>query len=98
MKAMVALFAGLLLAGVAPAKDPKPPKEPKPPKPSASMDSPEKAEFRRMHPCPATGKTTGSCPGYVIAYIQSPKQGGAHTPMNFQWLSKAEAQGKTRVK
>src|SRR5262245_18864813 len=25
-----------------------------------------KEDFKKQHPCPATGKTHGSCPGYVI--------------------------------
>ena len=28
-----------------------------------------KEEFATAHPCPATGATTGSCPGYVIECI-----------------------------
>jgi hypothetical protein len=28
-----------------------------------------KTEFRKTHACPATGKTTGACPGYEISHM-----------------------------
>jgi len=34
-------------------------------------------QFQREHPCPATGKTTGACPGYVGAHMVALKRGGA---------------------
>ena len=94
MKWTAALFAALLLVPAAPAKEPKPPKPPK----TKPMESLERAQFRISHSCPATGKTEGPCPGYVIAYIQAPQKGGEHNVMNMQWLSTAEAKGKTPVK
>jgi hypothetical protein len=41
--------------------------------------------FRSQHPCPATGRTTGVCPGYVIDHVQALRHGGADTPLNMQW-------------
>jgi hypothetical protein len=54
-------------------------------------------EFKRTHPCPATGQSGGSCPGYVIDHIQPLKHGGADTPANMQWQSKDAAKIKDRM-
>ncbi len=51
--------------------------------------------FQRQHPCPATGKTTGACPGYVVDHIVPLKRGGADAPENMQWMTVAEAKRKT---
>jgi hypothetical protein len=29
-----------------------------------------RADFQREHPCPATGRTSGACHGYVVDHIQ----------------------------
>jgi hypothetical protein len=50
-------------------------------------------EFQKQNPCPATGKTTGRCPGYVIDHIVPLKRGGQDGPANMQWQTK-EAAGK----
>lgn len=55
-----------------------------------------KAEFKREHPCPATGKRSGACPGYVIDHIIALKRGGADAPYNMQWQTTAEAKAKDR--
>ena len=40
--------------------------------------SPEaRRAFQASHPCPATGKTSGPCKGYVIDHIKPLKRGGA---------------------
>ena len=60
--------------------------------------SPEsKRAFRRSHPCPSTGKTSGACPGYVIDHIQPLKRAGADAPNNMQWQTVAAAKAKDRV-
>lgn len=56
-----------------------------------------RSAFRRAHPCPATGKTSGPCPGYVIDHVQPLKRGGADAPSNMQWQTKAAAKAKDRV-
>jgi hypothetical protein len=53
--------------------------------------------FRRLNPCPATGKTTGRCSGYVIDHIVPLKGGGPDAPFNMQWQTKAEAKAKDRA-
>ncbi len=51
-------------------------------------------EFREKNPCPATGKTAGTCPGYVIDHIIPLKRGGADDPENMQWQKMEEAKRK----
>jgi hypothetical protein len=55
-----------------------------------------KHEFRKTHPCPARGKTTGACPGYVIDHTQALKHGGADESYNMQWQTEAEARQKDK--
>ena len=56
-----------------------------------------KDEFKRSHPCPSTGKSYGACPGYVIDHVRALKRGGADSPANMQWQTKAAAKAKDRV-
>lgn len=44
-----------------------------------------KRDFKRLQPCPATGKTTGRCPGWVADYIVPLKDGGLDDAANLQW-------------
>lgn len=53
--------------------------------------------FKRTNPCPSTGKSTGSCPGYVIDHVQPLKRGGADTPSNMQWQNEGAAKLKDRT-
>ena len=55
-----------------------------------------KAMFRYLHPCPATGRTKGSCPGYIIDHVDPLACGGADEPSNMQWQTKAEAMSKDK--
>ena len=56
-----------------------------------------RAAFERSHPCPSTGKTTGSCPGYVVDHVKPLKRGGADTPENMQWQTVEAAKAKDKV-
>ena len=56
-----------------------------------------KNQFRRGHPCPATGRTSGHCPGYVIDHVRALKHGGADDPSNMQWQTVAAARAKDRT-
>lgn len=56
-----------------------------------------KREFQNSHPCPATGRTSGKCPGYVIDHVRALKRGGSDDPSNMQWQTKAQAKAKDRV-
>ena len=53
--------------------------------------------FHRQHPYPATGRTTGACPGYVVDHIVALKRGGADAPENMQWQTTAGAKAKDRI-
>ena len=54
-------------------------------------------EFQHSNPCPSTGKTSGSCPGYVIDHVTPLKRGGADSPSNMQWQTKEEAKIKDKT-
>lgn len=50
-----------------------------------ARDRAQRTEFVREHPCPVTGKTRGSCPGWVVDHIVPLCAGGADAPSNMQW-------------
>lgn len=52
--------------------------------------------FKHAHPCPATGKSVGACPGYVIDHRYPLKRGGMDAPSNMQWQTRAAAKAKDR--
>jgi hypothetical protein len=53
-----------------------------------------KHEFMLLRPGPSTGRTSGSCPGYVIDHIRPLACGGADDPSNMQWQTKEAAKAK----
>jgi hypothetical protein len=53
-------------------------------------------EFKRTHPCPATGDSTGPCPGYVIDHIKPLYKGGCDCPENMQWQTDSAAKEKDK--
>ena len=56
-----------------------------------------KQEFERSNPCPATGRTSGTCSGYVIDHVKPLACGGADAPSNMQWQTVAEGKAKDRT-
>lgn len=54
-------------------------------------------QFRKSNPCPATGKTSGACPGYVIDHVIPLYRGGPDAPANMQWQSQQEAKAKDKI-
>ena len=54
-------------------------------------------EFRCENPCPATGETSGACPGYVIDHRIALECGGRDEPGNMQWQTRADASSKDLV-
>lgn len=55
------------------------------------------AEFKREHPCPATAKPRGACPGYVVDHVVPLSCGGVDAPSNMQWQTRADAAAKDRL-
>lgn len=61
-----------------------------------ARDRAQRAEFVREHPCPATGKTRGACPGWVVDHVVPLCAGGADAPGNMQWQERAASKLKDR--
>jgi hypothetical protein len=57
----------------------------------------QRAAFAKAHPCPATGKARGACPGYVVDHIKPLCAGGVDRPSNMQWQTVKEAKIKDRL-
>ena len=56
-----------------------------------------KRNFQASNPCPATGKTTGSCKGYVVDHKTPLACGGADAPSNMEWQTTADAKLKDKT-
>jgi hypothetical protein len=55
-----------------------------------------RAQFMQQYPCPATGRTRGACPGYVVDHVVPLACGGADAPANMQWQTTTDAKAKDR--
>lgn len=44
------------------------------------------AAFRRLHPCPVTGRHDGACPRWAINHVVPLAKGGCDAVSNLQWL------------
>lgn len=44
------------------------------------------AAFKRIHPCPVTGKTTGACSGWQINHVIPLACGGCDAVANMDWM------------
>lgn len=55
-----------------------------------------KDAFKHQHPCPATHKSSGACPGYVIDHVKPLATGGADSPSNMQWQTTSAAKAKDK--
>lgn len=42
--------------------------------------------FQRLHPCPATGSTEGSCPGWSLNHVIPLACGGCDAVSNLDWM------------
>jgi hypothetical protein len=81
----IALLSALALLAAAPPAGAKEKRDPH-----------QRALFVKSHPCPATGKNKGACPGYVVDHIKPLCAGGADHPSNMQWQTREEAKIKDR--
>jgi hypothetical protein len=77
-----ALAASIVLPSSASAKEHR----------SASV----KREFQLTHPCPATGRTSGACPGYVKDHVLPLTCGGLDAVTNLQWQTIRDAKAKDK--
>ena len=50
--------------------------------------------FLKTHPCPATGKNSGPCPGYVVDHIIPLHCCGKDEVSNMQWQTVEDAKKK----
>ena len=62
-----------------------------------ARSSSAKRSFQASSPCPSTGKTSGSCKGYVIDHKTPLACGGADAPENMQWQTSAAAKLKDKT-
>lgn len=56
-----------------------------------------KAAFKKEHPCPANGQTSGACPGYVVDHIWPLCAGGCDVPENMQWQARGDSLAKDKL-
>jgi len=54
------------------------------------------AEFKREHPCPATGATRGPCKGWIVDHHQALCVGGRDEPANMRWQTVEAARAKDK--
>jgi hypothetical protein len=53
--------------------------------------------FRKTHPCPSTGKTTGPCPGWVADHAYPLCAGGNDSVENLVWQDVKGSYLKDRI-
>jgi hypothetical protein len=66
-------------------------------KPRIPRSSTAKTAFKHQHPCPATGRVSGPCKGWVIDHIMPLACGGPDVPQNMQWQTYADSKRKDAV-
>lgn len=42
--------------------------------------------YKKLHPCPVTGKSTGACPGWSVNHIIPLASGGCDSVINMAWM------------
>lgn len=42
--------------------------------------------YKKLHPCPGTGRTTGACPGWALNHIVPLAKGGCDAVSNLAWI------------
>jgi hypothetical protein len=56
-----------------------------------------KNAFKRQHPCPSTGRSTGGCPGYVVDHVRASECGGPDSSSNMRWQTVAAGKAKDKT-
>lgn len=64
--------------------------------PALARDAKAVRAFKNLHPCPATQKASGPCPGYVVDHVAPLACGGPDHPDNMQWQTVADAKAKDK--
>lgn len=62
----------------------------------AQASDAQMSAFQKYTTCPATGRRTGACPGYRIAWKVPPCAGGQDRWTNLVWLTDAAARQKVQ--
>jgi len=65
--------------------------------PNDTRDPSQVRLFRKANPCPATGSTTGACPGYVVDHTYPLCAGGLDIPANMIWQDTKASYIKDRI-
>jgi hypothetical protein len=55
-----------------------------------------KDDFKHSHPCPSTGKSSGSCPGYAIDHVIPLKRGAPTIPRTCSARQRPTRKRRTR--
>jgi len=63
---------------------------------AAERDSAVRKAFQKSHPCPANGKRSGACPGYVVDHVKPLCAGGSDHVSNMQWQTVTDAKKKDK--
>lgn len=64
----------------------------------SGMRSPSEVRaFKTDHPCPATNRTRGPCPGWQVDHVIPLCAGGVDKPENMQWITVEDHRWKTFV-
>lgn len=53
-------------------------------------------DFKKENPCPATGKTSGACPGWTIDHRIAICVGGEDSASNMRWMTEEAAKEKDK--
>lgn len=65
--------------------------------PKSYRDPAQVRIFKKLNPCPATGKVQHICKGYVVDHIVPLACGGADNPFNMQWQTIADGKAKDKT-
>lgn len=64
---------------------------------ATARDPAQVRRFRKEHPCPVTGKTTGACVGWVVDHVWPLCADGLDTPSNMAWQEQRQSYIKDRL-